>query len=413
MMSFYLAATALVAATLAILLRPWQWRNHLKAKSEVGIDALLNLNAAIHRDRLTELERDHANGTLSTASLGEAREELQRQLLEDTAATEVRSATVVSRRSLAAIGLFLPLAAVLLYAVTGNYSALLPQEDLNQRARGEMEQAIEKLALKMEQEPQPEGLMMLARSYKSMGRWDDAVRAFERVGPALNSNAAMLAEFAEALAQKNQSFEGRPRVMIQQALGIDPKTMLALFLAGTDAVEAKKYREAAGYWGQLLPQLEPGSEDARMIEGAIAQANARAGIMPTNGPARSAKTNSAAVARPSATSVSGRVELSPALKAKANPDDVLFIFARAVNGPRMPLAVQRARVSDLPLSFTLDDSQAMTPEHKISTTKELHIEARISKSGQAMPGKGDITGRSAVAKPGATGIRVMIDTLTE
>jgi cytochrome c-type biogenesis protein CcmH len=110
-----------------------------------------------------------------------------------------------------------------------------------------------------------------------------------------------------------------------------------------------------------------------------------------------------------ATSVSGRVELSPALKDKANPDDVVFIFARAVDGPRMPLAAKRARAADLPLDFTLDDSQAVMPSANLSSAQQVRIEVRISKTGMATPGKGDLTGKSAAVKPGARGLRIVID----
>lgn len=115
------------------------------------------------------------------------------------------------------------------------------------------------------------------------------------------------------------------------------------------------------------------------------------------------------VAKPGAEAVSGRVELSAALKAKANPDDVVFIFARAVDGPRMPLAAQRARAADLPMEFTLDNSQAVMPGTNLSSAQQVRIEVRVSKTGQAMPGKGDLTGKSAAVKPGTKGLRIVID----
>ena len=111
--------------------------------------------------------------------------------------------------------------------------------------------------------------------------------------------------------------------------------------------------------------------------------------------------------------VSGRVELSPALRAQTTPEETVFIFARAVNGPRMPLAVQRVRVADLPYDFKLDDSQAMSPQNRISSAQELRIEVRVSKSGQAMPGKGDLTGQSDIVKPGSKNVRVLVDQQTK
>ncbi|MCX7180985.1 MAG: c-type cytochrome biogenesis protein CcmI [Proteobacteria bacterium] len=426
---FYLAAATLVVAALALLLRPW-WRASRRITSA---DSLPLLNAAIHRDRLGELERDRSNGTLSAADLAEAREELQRQLLEDTAATEAVVADSFSRSSGIAIAILLPLLGVAMYALLGSPKAVLPVEAQTQRATADMEQLVTKLANKMEQNPDnPEGWAMLARSYKSLGRWDDAERAFGRIGPAINNSAELLAELAETLVQKNNGFDDRSRALIQQALRLEPGNMLALFMGGGDSFDGGRYGEAVARWEKLLPQLEPGGEDARMVESSIARARERSGGAPPAGPkaevmagavapqddvhraaakAAQGAPNAAAapVAAPTATSVSGRVELSSALKGKASPDDVVFIFARAVEGPRMPLAAKRVRVADLPLDFMLDDSQAVMPGATISSVPQVRVEVRVSKSGMAQAGKGDLTGKSAAVKPGAKGLKIMID----
>jgi cytochrome c-type biogenesis protein CcmH len=410
---FYLAAAVLVVVALALLLRPW-WRSSSLDASAVpsgdtsAANAVSALNAAIHRDRLGELERDHSNGTLSDADLAEAREELQRQLLDDTAATEVVASRSFSRSSGIAIALVLPLIAVALYALLGSPAAVLPAAVQTQRATADMEQLVIKLASKLEQNPgNPEGWAMLARSYKSLGRWDDAERAFVRIGPDLNRNAELLAELAEMLVQKNNGFDDRSRGLVRQALRVEPNNMLALFMGGGEAFDSGRYAEAAALWERLLPQLEAGGEDARMVEASIAKARARSGGARATAPA--AKSPAKAAASSNAKSVSGRVELSPALKDKAKPDDVVFIFARAVEGPRMPLAAKRIRVADLPLDFMLDDSQAVMPGATISSVPQLRVEARVSKSGTAQAGKGDLTGKSSAVKPGAAGLRIIID----
>jgi len=419
---FYLAAATLVVVALALLLRPW-WRASRRIASA---DSLPALNAAIHRDRLGELERDCSNGTLSAADLAEAREELQRQLLEDTAAVEVVVAGNFSRGSGIAIAVLLPLIAVAMYVLLGSPKAVLPVEVQTQRATADMEQLVTKLAKKMEENPgNPEGWAMLARSYKSLGRWGDAERAFGRIGPALNNSAELLAELAETLVQKNNGFDDRSRALIKQALTLEPNNMLALFMGGGDSFDSGRYGEAAARWEKLLPQLEPGGEDARMVESSIAKARERSGGAPLAGAvapqdevhrAAAAKAAQGAAnvvappaAAPTATSVSGRVELSPALKGKASPDDVVFIFARAIEGPRMPLAAKRVRAADLPLDFMLDDSQAVMPGATISSVPQVRIEVRVSKSGMAQAGKGDLTGKSAAVKPGAKGLKIVID----
>ncbi len=403
MITFYLAAAALVVVALALLLRPW-WG---AGPGTVGADALPALNAAIHRDRLAELERDRSNGTLSADDFAEAREELQRQLLDDTAATEVVVAATASRRGGIAIAILLPLIAVGLYALLGSPAAVLSVTAQTQRATADMEQLAAKLASKLEQNPDnPEGWAMLARSYTSMGRWDEAERAYGRIGPDLNRNAELLAEFAEMLVQKNNGFDDRSRDLIGKALRLEPNNMLALFLGGGEAFSSEKYAQAATLWERLLPQLEPGSEDARMVEANLAKARERSGVRPGSAATQGAGKQPGNAA---AKSVSGRVELAPALKAKANPDDVVFIFARAVDGPRMPLAAQRARVADLPLDFMLDDSQSVMQGATISSVDSVRIEVRVSKSGTANPGKGDLTGKSPAVKPGAKGVKIVID----
>jgi cytochrome c-type biogenesis protein CcmH len=403
MITFYLAAAALVVVALVLLLRPW-WR---LGRGTGGTDALLALNTAIHRDRLVELERDHSNGTLSADDFAEAREELQRQLLDDTAATEVAVAATASRKGGIAIAILLPLIAVGLYALLGSPAAVLSVTAQPQRATADMEQLAARLASKLEQNPDnPEGWSMLARSYASMGRWDEAERAYGRIGPDLNRNAELLAEFAEMLVQKNNGFDDRSRDLIGKALQLEPNNMLALFLGGGDAFSSGRYAQAAALWERLLPQLEAGSEDARMVEENLAKARERGGVRPGAVAQQGAGKQAA---KATAKSVSGRVELAPALKGKANPDDVVFIFARAVNGPRMPLAAQRARVADLPLDFMLDDSQAVMQGATISSVDSVRVEVRVSKSGTANPGKGDLTGKSAAVKPGARSLKVVID----
>jgi len=225
--------------------------------------------------------------------------------------------------------------------------------------------------------------------------------------------------------------------LLQQALKIDGENMTALLLAGTDAFENRSYKVATTLWSQLLKQLEPGSEDARMIEASIARAQELGGgkvakvgageptkqqggraedalLAVANGDTAKPKDKTAS----SGKSVSGRVELSATLREKAKPDDVVFIFARAANvdgspAARMPLAAQRARMADLPLTFTLDDSQALRPEATISSVPSLRVEARISKSGNATPAKGDLAGKSAIIKPGAKGLSVVISEVVE
>lgn len=419
MMLFIFAVMALTLITLFSLLRPW-WRKQTPHRRVASAEFPALLNTTIHRDRLAELERDQANGAISAAGYAQAREELQRQLIDDTTDPLAQGnildvpapqASPARRREGLVLAVLLPLVAIGLYALIGSPAALngnvgqTMQSEQGTQAMEKINILVARLEEKLQQNPNnPEGWAMLARAYKLMGRWDDAERALGRVGPTLAQNATLLADLAEVLAQKNSSFSGRPDDLIMQALQLEPDNGKALYLAGSAAFDQRHYDVAISYWERLQKQVDPQSEDARNLAAGIAKAREMsAGKFPVGTP--SAGDGNTVLTG----AVSGHVELSPTLRAQTTPDDTVFIFARAVNGPRMPLAIQRARVADLPLDFQLDDSQAMSPDNKISSAKELRIEVRVSKSGQATPASGDLIGSSAVVKPGTKGIRVVVD----
>jgi cytochrome c-type biogenesis protein CcmH len=109
--------------------------------------------------------------------------------------------------------------------------------------------------------------------------------------------------------------------------------------------------------------------------------------------------------------ISGEVVLSATVKGKVSPDDTVFIFAKAAQGPKMPLAILRKQVKDLPLTFSLNDAMAMSPQMKLSSFPEVLVSARVSKGGQAMAQPGDWQGQSVPVKLGAKGVRVEISEL--
>ena len=187
-----------------------------------------------------------------------------------------------------------------------------------------------------------------------------------------------------------QRLAGDPEKLVERALQIDPKNLKALALAGTAAFDRGDFAVAAERWGRMLPLVPADSEDARVIRENVEQARAKA--------------NAGVSAK-----LAGTVTLSPKLKAKAAADDTVFIFARAAQGPRVPLAVLRKKVRDLPVSFSLDDSMAMAPGMNLSAFARVVVGARISKSGSAAPQSGDLQGASAVVANDAAGVKVVID----
>ncbi|MBN8489564.1 MAG: tetratricopeptide repeat protein, partial [Burkholderiales bacterium] len=249
-----------------------------------------------------------------------------------------------------------------------------------------------------------EGWLMLGRSYSVLGRFNEAVPAYRKVLALQPTHAQALADLADALAMLNgRSFQGEPTQLIAAALKAEPDNLKALALAGTLAFEAGDAKTAVRHWERAVKVGPPDSDLVKQLQGALTEARSAAGL-----PAAQPAAGKATVAAPGA-SVSGRVELSATLAAKASPEDTVFIFARPAEGSRMPLAILKKRVRDLPADFMLDDSMAMSPAARLSGAAAVVVGARVSKSGQAMPQPGDLEGLSASVAPGASGLRIVIE----
>jgi cytochrome c-type biogenesis protein CcmH len=279
---------------------------------------------------------------------------------------------------------------------------------------------IETLAEKMKANPDdPNGWVLLGRSYLKLGRYDDSAAAFAEAAKRMPEVAALLADQAEAIAMaQGKSLAGRPSELLKRALALDPNDPKTVAMSGAAAAERKDFDGAIKLYTHLKSLVQPGSEDAQQIDQAIAELGAmKNGKAAPSVAAASAATPvpaapAAAAAAPSGAAggnVSGRVEIDPKLGAKMAPGDKLFIYARNAEGSRMPLAILQASAGDLPKTFTLTDAMAMTPAQTISMAKSVVVEARVSKSGNAMAQSGDLRGSSAPLSPGATNVRIVID----
>jgi cytochrome c-type biogenesis protein CcmH len=212
--------------------------------------------------------------------------------------------------------------------------------------------------------------------------------------------------------KNDRNLEGEPTKLVERALKIDPDNAKALALAGTAAFERKDYALAIDYWTRARATAPPQGEFTRSLEQSIAEARSAAGSgVAVAGPVAAPATPASAPKAQGAASISGRVSLSPALAARVGPGDTLFVFARAAEGPRMPLAILKRTGAELPLSFTLDDGMAMAPELKLSGHANVVVGARLSKSGNAMPQSGDLEGQSAPLAGRRSGIEIVIDTV--
>ncbi|OGT22262.1 MAG: c-type cytochrome biogenesis protein CcmI [Gammaproteobacteria bacterium RBG_16_57_12] len=390
MILFWFLAMCLVAIALLFIIPPLFKRQG----NNNGIDRT-ELNIAVRRDQLRELEADLQNRTISQEQYDQARMELERSLLEDVRGTPTTSDAAVQVIAGKAAAWFvilaIPLVSITLYSQIGGGSAALKPQEAQTVVDAEGHQGtIQDMAATLEERlranPEDgEGWVMLARSYYFMQDPKKAVAAYAKaVELTGGQDPNLLADYADSLALlNNRSLAGQPTDLIKQALALDPNHVKALWLAGTAAFEAQDFASAKSYWERVLPMVAPGSENAQAIEGAIAEAGQRLGEAPVT--AASGKGVGAA-------SIRGVVKLDQRLAAQAAPMDTVFIFARAVNGPRAPLAIIRKQVKDLPISFELNDSMAMNPAMKLSGFATVVVGARISKSGTAMPQSGDLQG---------------------
>ncbi|HPT49200.1 MAG TPA: c-type cytochrome biogenesis protein CcmI [Accumulibacter sp.] len=394
MTGFIILAALLLIAIVALLVTPL-WRSPRVAHRTDQRET----NLAIFRDQLAEIEREKHAGTLAEADFEQARQELQRRLLQELPATEEAPAHAPGERKTAlALLIVLPLAATLLYALLGNRQALDPVQRQARMAPEQIATMVAGLAEKLRESPDDsKGWIMLARSYKVLERFSDAAEAYSHVGALLERDAGMLADYAEVLSlAKGGDLQGKPSEMIERALKIDPNEPQALLLAGAAARDRRQFSAAADYWARLLAQLEPGTAEADALENAISQA-------------RSLVSQPGKATGDAKSALSGEVTLSSKLAGQARPDDVLFVFARAENGSRIPLAAIRARVADLPLRFRLDDSMALSGGGKLSEFATVRVEARIAKAGQAQSSSGDLFGALSGVKPGSDKLRLVID----
>jgi cytochrome c-type biogenesis protein CcmH len=269
----------------------------------------------------------------------------------------------------------------------------------------------ERLAVRMKEQPNDaEGWAMLARSYSVLGNHPDALKAYEKAVALRKDDATLLADYADALAVKNNRILGADSMkQVDRALKIDPRNLKALSLAGTYAFDRKDYAAAAKYWGQVV-QFGPADNGiVQQIAPALAEARSLAGL-PDVSPAQDLGAKATAV---SGGNLTGTVTLASALLQKAQPDDTVFVFARAAEGSRMPLAIVRKQVRDLPFNFILDDTTSMSPANKLSAAKKVIVGARVSKSGNAMPQPGDLSGQTGPVDVGASGLKLEIKELVK
>ena len=370
MMAFWAICILLILLALALVLPPLLRREDASDPRRVALE---------HAHRSGVLDADEY--TRKLAALGN---------------TTPTSISPLARNTAIALVLILPSLAAGLYQKLGDARVFDPSvqsvanamQSAQRAGLPPMEQAIAGLAERLAREPDDaQGWLLLGRAYKSTERFAEARAALARALALTPDAPDVLVETAEAqaLSTPGARFDGEPLTLLQRALERDPNHQRGLWLLGIAQFQSGDTDTASATWEKLIATLPEDSPMRDSLRQRIDELKAQTGL------AASADTPSVpALEVPPAPRLDIRVNLAAELAQRVAPDDVLFVFARAAEGSRAPLAIQRLRAADLPLSITLDDSHAMVPQMNLSSAARIVVGARISRSGNAQAQSGDL-----------------------
>ncbi|MCA5969799.1 c-type cytochrome biogenesis protein CcmI [Pseudomonas syringae] len=379
MIDFWMATGLLLVVALSFLLIPLL-RGH-RAQREEDRTAL---NVALYQERLNELQVQQEQGVLSVMQLQAARAEAARELLADTEGAEPDRTSRLGKPLLVLAALLVPMLGLAGYLQLGASDRVELSREFARppTSLADMTQRLERSV--QAQPDSAENLYFLARSYMAQNRPGDAAQMFERSVALAGRQPELLGQWAQALYfASDKHFTPQVQALTDEALQADPREVTSLGLLGIAAFETQRYQAAVDYWTRLLAALPADDASRSALEGGIARARENLAKRPADAaPAPAVK----------AKSIKIHVELAAALQGKVRPNDSVFIFARAINGPAAPLAVKRITVADLPAEVELSNADAMMPQLNLSNFAQVQLVARVSRAGQ--PTTGEWVGRS-------------------
>ncbi|OAB50516.1 c-type cytochrome biogenesis protein CcmI [Pseudomonas thivervalensis] len=380
MIDFWLAAGLLLLVALSFLLIPV-----LRGRRAQREEDRTALNVALYQERVAELQTEREEGVLNAAQLDTGRAEAARELLADTEGADVPRESRLGKPLPLLAAVLVPVLGLALYLHFGAADKVELTREFAQAPQS-MEEMTQRLERAVAAQPDSaEGLYFLGRTYMAQDRPADAAKIFERTVAVAGRQPELLGQWAQAqYFADGKKWSDKVQALTDEALKLDPKEVTSLGLLGIAAFEGERYQEAIDYWGRLLAQLPEGDKSREALQGGITRATEKLQASGGNvAQAPAVKTGAL---------LKVRVDLAPALKAKVQPSDSVFIFARAVSGPPAPLAAKRLTVADLPVTVELGDADAMMPQLKLSNFPEVQLMARISRAGQ--PTAGEWVGRS-------------------
>jgi len=378
MTEFWLAAGLLLLVALSFLLIPVLRGRRLQQEEDRTA-----LNVALYQERVEELQVQRSEGVLTSAQLDNGQAEAARELLTDTEGAEQVRVSRLGKVLPLLAAVLVPVFAMLIYLHFGASGKVELTQEFAQPPKNlqEMTQRLERAVAA--QPDSVEGVFFLGRTYMSQNRPADAARQFEHAAALSGRPPELLGQWAQALYfAANKQWSPQIQALTDEALKADPKEATSLGLRGIAAFEGQRWQEAMDYWQRLMTQLPADDASRTALQGGIDRARDK--LVAAGGKPREALSE-AAVA--TAATLKVRVDLDAKVRASVQPGDSVFVFARAVSGPPMPLAVKRMTVADLPADVQLSDADAMMAQLKLSNFAQVQLVARISRAGQPTQGE--------------------------
>ncbi len=379
-MSFWIVATALLALALVILLVPL-----IRSSRAQRGDQRQQQNIQIAREKKQQLEAQLADGEIDEAAYDSAFLDLQTSLALDLDNNEADSEKSRGKWMAVVVFLAIPATSVALYLVYGEYRVIenpelvqaVPRQQTAAAPQMSLDEMVVAIREKLRANPEDaEGWFMLGRALMGKQQYNEAVTAFQRSNDLTADEPGILFALADALAmQNNGNLLGEPEALVKRGLALAPRFPNGLWLAGMAAEQRQDYKAAHAYWTQLLPLITDNPGSVREIKGLIVMLEERE-------PELATMTGNGA-------SLNLVVDISADLKSRSNPAAAVFVYAKAMQGPPMPLAVRKLQLSDLPVTLTLSDDDAMMPTMKLSTFDQVIVGARVSSSGKPVAQAGD------------------------
>ena len=385
-MSFWIIVAALLLLALVMLLVPM-----MRSRPSLEVDQRQEQNIEIAQEKKAALDAQLAQGEIDQASFDAAYLDLQNALAIELGSGESNHEALQGRWMSIAVMLLVPIVSVTLYLQYGEYRVIenptlakaSPHPQNNTAPQMSLAEMVAVIEDRIASNPQDaEAWFMLGRANMSRRQFTDAVNAFRRASELLPNEPGILFALADSLAmQKNGLMTGEPEALVLRGLEIAPRFPNGLWLAGMAAEQRGDFKGAHRYWSLLLPQLADNPQSSNEVRQMIASLEARD---PSLAEATTASTPTAATPQ-----LSLRVDISSELRAQADPATAVFVYAKAMQGPPMPLAVKRLQLADLPATLSLGDADAMMPAMKLSSFDQVIVGARVSFTGNPVAQAGD------------------------